>query len=136
MGNYSTISSTDEFYIQNNLQSTARRFNLNDPNVYAQMWAQILTQRQILLQQKMLIRMQKEQYRKNMLEKKYPVKYVIFHAIFILTICIAIIVLQFIMKNAYNALAGLFVSAYLISTITIALFVSEYFFFCCIVLRF
>jgi hypothetical protein len=124
MGNKTAnFSPTEEFYLQN-IQSN--RFNLNDPNIYAQIWAQIWTQRHMLQQKKLQKKLQREQLRQNLLNEKYPVKWVIVHSIMIIIICIAMISIQIAsIKNVLNILVGSFVSFYLISNAIIALIVSK-----------
>lgn len=122
MGKKPKISDTNEFFLQNN---HSKSFNLNDPNIYAQLWVQIWTQRNMLQQQKIQRELEKRQYRQNSLNENYPVRCVIAHSVIILMICVTILALQIEMENLFNAFAGIIVSFYLMVNILIALIVSK-----------
>ena len=89
----------------------------------------IYSDEQAIALQLMIIQKRRE-YQQKMLEKHYPVKFIIWHSIVMGSVCVALIVLEiFKIINQYPLYyvgVGIWVAAYLIVAILMAILVSEY----------
>ena len=80
---------------------------------------------------------QQKAYRQKMLEKNYPIKFVIGYSIFLGAICAPLIVLQILLAKSDLYYTGFWISAYFIILIFLLLVISKYKFtlFICILLK-